>query len=60
MFGNSKNDKQSLQKKYNELMEESYRLSHSNRKKSDFKRGEAEEIGKLLDDLEKNSGGDQA
>ncbi len=56
MFGRSSNDKESLQKKYNELMEESYRLSHSNRKKSDVKRGEAEEIGRLLDELEKSSG----
>lgn len=56
MFGRSSNDKESLQKKYNELMEESYRLSHSNRKQSDMKRAEAEEIGKLLDELEKESG----
>ena len=54
MFGSS-NDKESLQKKYNQLMEESYKLSHSNRKKSDMKRGEAEEIGKRLDELEKGS-----
>lgn len=54
MLGSS-NDKESLQKKYNQLMEESYKLSHSNRKKSDMKRGEAEEIGKLLDELEKGS-----
>ena len=53
MFGGSGSDKKNLQKKYNQLMEESYRLSHSNRKKSDMKRGEAEEIGKLLDELEK-------
>ena len=56
MFGSSKNDRESLQKKYNQLMEESYRLSHSNRKKSDLKRGEAEEIGKLLDELDKMTG----
>ena len=56
MFGSSSNDKESLQKKYNQLMEESYRLSHTNRKKSDLKRGEAEEIGRLLDELEKVSG----
>ena len=56
MFGRPSNDKESLQKKYSELMEESYRLSHTNRKKSDLKRGEAEEIGKLLDELEKASG----
>ena len=55
MFGGSGKDKASLQKKYNQLMEESYRLSHSNRQKSDLKRGEAEEVGKLLDELEKNS-----
>ena len=55
MFGSS-NDKESLQKKYNQLMEESYGLSHTNRKKSDLKRGEAEEIGKRLDELEKQSG----
>ena len=55
MFGSSGNNKDKLQKKYNQLMEESYRLSHTNRKKSDMKRGEAEEIGKLLDELEKKS-----
>ena len=53
MFGNASNDKKTLQKKYNQLMQESYELSHSNRKKSDLKRGEAEEIGKQLDELEK-------
>ncbi len=55
MFGSSSNDKDSLQKKYNQLMEESYRLSHTNRMKSDLKRGEAEEIGKLLDEFENKS-----
>ena len=55
MFGKSRNEKDSLQEKYNQLMEESYRLSHINRKKSDMKRGEAEEIGKLLDELEKKA-----
>ncbi len=55
MFGSSSNDKASLQKKYTQLMEESYRLSHTNRKQSDLKRGEAEEIGKRLDQLEKES-----
>ena len=56
MFGSSKTDKASLEKKYSQLMEESYRLSQSNPKKSDLKRGEAEEIGKVLDQLEKESG----
>ncbi|NND96232.1 MAG: Lacal_2735 family protein [Pirellulaceae bacterium] len=55
MFGSSRNSKESLQKKYNQLMEESYKLSHTNRRQSDMKRGEAEEIGKLLDELEKES-----
>ncbi|NNE34588.1 MAG: Lacal_2735 family protein [Rhodothermales bacterium] len=52
MFGSSNNKKDKLQEKYKELMEESYRLSHIDRKKSDLKRGEAEEVGKLLDELE--------
>ena len=55
MFGSPSTDRETLEKKYNQLMEESYRLSHTNRKKSDMKRGEAEEIGKLLDELEKSS-----
>ena len=49
-FGNSK-DK--LQKKYNKLMQEAYELSTVNRKQSDQKRAEAEEIGRQLDELEK-------
>jgi hypothetical protein len=53
MFGSSGNSREKLQEKYNQLMEESYRLSHINRKKSDLKRGEAEEVGKQLDELEK-------
>ena len=55
MFGSSGGDKERLQKKYTQLMEESYRLSHSNRKQSDLKRGEAEEIARQLDELEKQS-----
>ena len=54
MFG-SGNNKAKLQEKYNKLMQEAYELSTVNRKKSDFKRGEAEEIGKQLDELEKKS-----
>lgn len=53
MFGSSGSDRKSLEKKYNQLMEESYRLSTTNRKQSDLKRGEAEEIGKLLDEMDK-------
>ncbi|MGB7345293.1 MAG: Lacal_2735 family protein [Pirellulaceae bacterium] len=54
MFG-SGNSKEKLQEKYNKLMQESFELSTVNRKKSDFKRAEAEEIGKQLDELEKKS-----
>jgi hypothetical protein len=57
MFGSSSNSREKLQAKYNQLMEESFRLSTVNRKKSDMKRGEAEEIGKQLDELEKKSNG---
>ena len=49
-FGSSK-DK--LQAKYNKLMQESYDLSTVNRKKSDQKRAEAEEIGRQLDELDR-------
>jgi len=52
MFG-SANSKEKLQEKYNKLMQESYDLSTVNRKKSDLKRAEAEEVGKQLDELEK-------
>lgn len=52
MFGSS-NRKEKLQEKYNKLMRESYELSTFNRKKSDLKRAEAEEIGKQLDELDK-------
>jgi hypothetical protein len=54
MFG-SATSKQKLQEKYNKLMQESYELSTVNRKKSDLKRAEAEEIGKKLDELDKAS-----
>lgn len=52
MFG-SANSKEKLQAKYNKLMQESFDLSTVNRKSSDLKRAEAEEIGKQLDELEK-------
>ena len=56
MFGwGSGNSKEKLQKKYNQLMQESYDLSTVDRKKSDLKRAEAEEIGKQLDALEKQT-----
>lgn len=45
--------KEKLQEKYNKLMQESFDLSTVNRKKSDLKRAEAEEVGKQLDELDK-------
>ncbi len=52
MFG-SRNSKEKLQKKYNKLLQEAFDLSTVNRKKSDMKRAEAEEIGKQLDEMAK-------
>jgi len=53
MFGSD--EKKTLEKKYQQLLEEAYRLSHSNRKKSDLKRAEAEEISLQIDALEKKN-----
>ena len=45
MFGLFKKDKKKeLQKKYERLLEESYKLSTSDRKASDLKRAEADEV----------------
>ncbi len=49
MFGNQK---KTLEKKYQQRLEESYRLSHSNRRQSDIKRTEAEEVAAQLDHLD--------
>jgi len=54
MFG-SGNRKDKLQKKYDQLMQESFELSTVNRRKSDMKRAEAEEIGKQIDELEEKA-----
>ena len=51
MFGLG-NRKKKLQDKYNKLMQESFDLSTVNRKKSDLKRAEAEEVSRQLDELE--------
>jgi hypothetical protein len=53
MFGlfKKKSPVDALQKKYKQLMEESYRLSHSDRKASDLKRAEAEDVLKEIDQL---------
>lgn len=50
MFGFNKKAK--LEKKYKQLLEESYRLSHTDRKQSDLKAAEAEEVWKQLDKIE--------
>ncbi|MGI9469321.1 MAG: Lacal_2735 family protein [Rubripirellula sp.] len=50
MFGFG-NREEKLQEKYSSLMQEAYELSTVNRKKSDLKRAEAEEIGRQLEQL---------
>ena len=55
MFG-SANKKEKLEKTYKKLLDESYRLSHTNRMKSDEKAAEADEIRKQLDAMEANKG----
>ena len=53
MFGIFQNNKKkSLEKKYAKLLEESHRLSHVNRKASDLKLAEANEILKALEEME--------
>ncbi|KAA1243098.1 Lacal_2735 family protein [Aquimarina sp. RZ0] len=54
MFGlfKKKSEKEILQKKYKELMEQAYKLSHSNRSASDDKQAEAEEVLKRIKEIE--------
>jgi hypothetical protein len=51
MFGifGKKDPVKALEKKYNKLMQESYRLSTSDRQASDEKRAEAEEVLNEID-----------
>ena len=51
MFGLS-NKKKKLEKKYKQLLEESYQLSHKDRSKSDAKMAEAEVVRKQLEAIE--------
>ena len=51
MFG-MKSKKEKLEIKYKKLLDEAYKLSHSNRKKSDEKTAEADEIRKQIEALE--------
>jgi hypothetical protein len=50
MFGFA-SKKQKLEAKLKKLLEEAYRLSHSNRKKSDEKAAEAEALRKQIDEM---------
>ena len=53
MFGlfKKKSEKDKLQAEYRKLIEEAYRLSHTDRKASDLKTAEAEEILKKIEAL---------
>lgn len=53
MFGlfKKKNPAEVLKKKYQKLMEESYKVSHSDRKKADALAAEAEEVMKEIEAL---------
>lgn len=52
MFGMFKGQKAKLEKKYQKLLAESFRLSTINRKQSDLKAAEADEIRKRIESLE--------
>ncbi len=53
MFGlfKKKSEKEKLQEAYKKLMEKSYQLSTSDRKKSDMVRAEAEELIKKIEEM---------
>ena len=51
MFG-TKSKKEKLEAKLAKLLEEAYRLSHTNRSKSDEKAAEAEELRKQIDAMD--------
>lgn len=57
MFGlfKKKSKADVLKKKYNKLLEESYRLSHTDRTASSFKAAEAEEVLKEIALLEQQN-----
>lgn len=46
-----KSEKEKLQEKYKKLLEESYKLSHSNRSASDQKAADAEAVLKQIEEL---------
>lgn len=45
-----KTEKEKLQARYKKLMEEAYKLSHTNRKASDLKTAEADALLKRIDE----------
>ena len=55
MFGSAKSKQKKLEARYRQLMEESVKLSHSNRRKGDQKLAEAEKIREQLEQLEKQN-----
>ena len=56
MFGFGKNNGlKKLEKRYQKLMEESYKLSHSDRRKADLKQAEANEVLLKIEELKKVS-----
>ena len=46
-----KTEKEKLQEQYEKLLSESYKLSHTDRKKSDLKAAEADEVLKRIEAL---------
>ena len=46
-----KSEKEILERKYQNLMRESYKISHKNRKASDTKMAEAEKVMKQLEEI---------
>lgn len=57
MFGlfKKKSKVEILKKKYNKLLEESYKLSHTDRTASSFKAAEAEEVMKEIELLQQQN-----
>lgn len=52
MFSLFRSEKKILELKYAKLLEESHRLSHVNRKQSDLKMAEANEVLKAIDAIQ--------
>lgn len=48
-----KSEKEKLEQQYKKLTEEAYRLSHSDRRASDIKTAEAQEVARKIESLSK-------